>query len=82
MLLDILALTARKDYEDRKRRQAEGIEKAKAAGKFTGRKQSQTTIDKCEKALRLIKDNNLSKEQATKLAGVRIAALYRYMKAA
>ena len=36
LMLDILALTARKDYEDRKRRQAEGISKNKA--KFTGRK--------------------------------------------
>ena len=36
LMLDILALTARKDYEDRKRRQAEGISKNKV--KFTGRK--------------------------------------------
>ena len=36
LMLDILALTARKDYEDRKRRQAEGI--AKNRVKFTGRK--------------------------------------------
>jgi DNA invertase Pin-like site-specific DNA recombinase len=36
LMLDILAITARKDYEDRKRRQAEGISKNKA--KFTGRK--------------------------------------------
>ena len=37
MLLDVLAAVARKDYEDRRRRQAQGIEKAKAAGKFRGR---------------------------------------------
>lgn len=37
MLLDMLAAVARKDYEDRRRRQAEGIQKAKTAGKFTGR---------------------------------------------
>jgi DNA invertase Pin-like site-specific DNA recombinase len=30
MLLDMLAAVARKDYEDRRRRQAQGIEKAKA----------------------------------------------------
>lgn len=36
LMLDILALTARKDYEDRKRRQAEGI--ALNKNKFTGRK--------------------------------------------
>lgn len=37
MLLDMLAAVARKDYEDRRRRQAEGIAKAKDAGKFKGR---------------------------------------------
>jgi DNA invertase Pin-like site-specific DNA recombinase len=38
MMLDVLAAVARKDYEDRRRRQAQGIEKAKAAGKYRGRK--------------------------------------------
>ena len=37
MLLEMLALQARKDYEDRRRRQAEGIEKAKTAGLYKGR---------------------------------------------
>lgn len=37
MMLDMLAAIARKDYEDRRRRQAQGIEKAKAAGTYKGR---------------------------------------------
>jgi DNA invertase Pin-like site-specific DNA recombinase len=37
MMLDMLAAIARKDYEDRRRRQAEGQAKAKAAGKYKGR---------------------------------------------
>lgn len=37
MLLDMLAAIARKDYEDRRRRQAQGIEKAKAKGRYRGR---------------------------------------------
>lgn len=37
MVLDILAATARKDYEDRRRRQSQGIAKAKTNGKFKGR---------------------------------------------
>lgn len=37
MLLDMLAVVARKDYEDRRRRQAEGIEKAKQEGAYKGR---------------------------------------------
>jgi DNA invertase Pin-like site-specific DNA recombinase len=37
MMLDMLAAVARKDYEDRRRRQAKGIAKAKAAGAYRGR---------------------------------------------
>ncbi|HEY4081348.1 MAG TPA: recombinase family protein [Burkholderiaceae bacterium] len=37
MLLDVLAVVARKDYTDRRRRQAQGIEKAKTAGLYRGR---------------------------------------------
>lgn len=37
MLLDMLAAVARKDYEDRRRRQAEGINKAKEQGRYKGR---------------------------------------------
>jgi DNA invertase Pin-like site-specific DNA recombinase len=37
MLLDMLAAVARKDYEDRRRRQAQGIAKAKREAKYRGR---------------------------------------------
>jgi len=37
MLLDVLAVVARKDYEDRRRRQAQGIAKATAEGRFKGK---------------------------------------------
>lgn len=37
MLLDMLAVVARKDYNDRRRRQAQGIASAKAAGLYRGR---------------------------------------------
>ena len=38
MMLDMLAAVARKAYEDRRRRQLEGIEKARADGRYVGRK--------------------------------------------
>ncbi|MBG13049.1 MAG: hypothetical protein CL553_07830 [Alcanivorax sp.] len=38
MMLDMLAAIARKDYVDRRRRQTQGIEKAKKQGKYRGRK--------------------------------------------
>jgi DNA invertase Pin-like site-specific DNA recombinase len=37
MMLDMLAAVARKDYDDRRRRQAQGQAKAKAAGLYKGR---------------------------------------------
>ena len=37
MMLDMLAAIARKDYDDRRRRQLQGIMKAKAEGKYRGR---------------------------------------------
>lgn len=37
MLLDMLAAIARKDYEDRRHRQMQGIAKAKEQGKYKGR---------------------------------------------
>jgi DNA invertase Pin-like site-specific DNA recombinase len=37
MLLDMLAAVARKDYDDRRRRQAQGQARAKAEGRYRGR---------------------------------------------
>ena len=39
MLLDVLAAVARKDYDDRRRRQAQGQAKAKAEGVYRGRRE-------------------------------------------
>lgn len=37
MLVDVMAANARRDYEQRRERQAQGIKKAKEAGKYQGR---------------------------------------------
>ncbi|MCO7217112.1 recombinase family protein [Halomonas sp. OfavH-34-E] len=37
MMLDVLAAVARKDYEDRRKRQRQGIARAKQEGKYQGR---------------------------------------------
>jgi DNA invertase Pin-like site-specific DNA recombinase len=39
MMLDMLTAIARKDYEDRRRRQARGIARAKAEGRYRGRRE-------------------------------------------
>ncbi|MEJ1157360.1 recombinase family protein [Prosthecomicrobium sp. N25] len=39
MMLDVLAAVARKDYEDRRRRQLQGIRRAQAEGRMRGRQE-------------------------------------------
>ncbi len=45
MLLDMLAAIARRDNEQRRERQKQGIEKARAAGKYRGRSINQHRHD-------------------------------------
>lgn len=76
MLLDILALTARKDFEDRRRRQAQGIEKAKEQGKYKGRVQSAETQEKIE-AVRQLVEAGTNAKKACAMVGVGVATWYR-----
>jgi DNA invertase Pin-like site-specific DNA recombinase len=80
LLMDILAITARKDYEDRRRRQAEGIQQAQAQGKYQGKQANPETELKCKQAAEFIEKMGLSKQAAAKAAGVGIATFYRYLK--
>ncbi|QOI95947.1 recombinase family protein [Aeromonas salmonicida] len=52
MMLDMLAAVARKDYEDRRRRQAQGVQKAKLEGKYKGRPVDRALHQKIEGLLR------------------------------
>jgi DNA invertase Pin-like site-specific DNA recombinase len=52
LLLDILAAVARKDYEDRVRRSAEGIKKAQALGLYKGRATNQALHDRVKACLK------------------------------
>ncbi|HFF4672449.1 TPA: recombinase family protein [Yersinia enterocolitica] len=67
MMLDMLAAIARKDYEDRRRRQEEGIIKAKAAGKFKGRQADRLLH---EKIIELRIKNGQSIRDTARLTGV------------
>lgn len=58
MMLDILAATARKDYVDRRRRQAEGVKKAQTQGKYKGRPEDLELQTKIESLLRDSKSYN------------------------
>ncbi len=51
MLLDMLAAIARRDYEQRRERQQQGIAKARIAGKYRGRKIDQERYDTINRLL-------------------------------
>ena len=51
MLIDMLAAIARRDYEQRRERQAQGIIKAKAVGKYQGRRIDQGRYDAINRML-------------------------------
>ena len=51
MMLDMMAAIARKDYEQRRQRQAQGIAQAKAKGKYKGRPQDHVKRDKIRSCL-------------------------------
>lgn len=80
LMLDLAATMARDDYETRRRRQAEGLAKAKAAGKMNGRPANPETASKCAEAMRMVEHLNYSKQKAAETVGVGIATLYRYIK--
>ncbi len=48
LMLDMLAAVARKDYQDRRRRQKEGIVKAKTSGLYKGRRENTELHKKIE----------------------------------
>jgi DNA invertase Pin-like site-specific DNA recombinase len=76
MLLDMLAAVARKDYQDRKRRTAQGIARAKAAGKFKGRPENKERNARIKKQL----VNGLTWTEIQNLVGCSRATVARVAK--
>lgn len=75
MLLDMLAAIARKDYDDRRRRQAQGIAAAKAEGCMKGRpedaERNEAIMDMLRKGQRwntIVRATNSSRSTLAKLA--------------
>jgi len=66
MMLDMLAAVARKDYLSRRERAAQGIEKAKLAGKYKGRKEDSERNQLIQK---LLKSGDSSWSEIMKLIG-------------
>ena len=64
MMMDMVAAIARKDYEQRRERQAQGIEKAKKRGVYRGRPVDQAKRDRIE----LLLEKGFSIRKAAELA--------------
>lgn len=77
MLLDMLAVVARKDYTDRRRRQAQGITKAKTAGLYRGR---QADLAKHSLILDML-DRGMSWSQVVDATGASRSTLSRIVNA-
>lgn len=77
MMLDMIAAIARKDYEDRRRRQAQGIEKAKNEGRYKGRPQNKER----NAALKKMLDSGQSWSSIVQATGVSRSTLSRISKA-
>lgn len=72
MLIDILATMARQDYETRRKRQQQGIERAKSEGIYIGR----AKIRKPERSLEML-EQGVKPELIMKAAGISRATYYR-----
>lgn len=77
MLLDMLAVVARKDYNDRRRRQAQGIAAAKAEGRFKGR---QANVKRHEQIADLLK-NGYSWSKVAEITGASRSTILRVVNA-
>lgn len=76
MMLDMLAAIARKDYEDRRRRQAQGIAKAKKDGLYRGRPEDTER----NAAIRKMLDSGLSWSSIVAATGCSRSTLSRLAK--
>lgn len=76
MMLDLLAAIARKDYNDRRRRQAQGVKKAREEGKYLGRKPDLEMYAKIKELV----EAGFSLRKAAKQHGVALSTAQRAMK--
>ncbi|MFJ5159268.1 recombinase family protein [Pantoea sp. NPDC088449] len=76
MMIEMIAVQARQDYETRRARQAQGIEKAKSAGVYNGK-------PKDEEAREMVRDlleKGVEPNRVMKAAGISRATFYRIKK--
>lgn len=76
MLLDMLAVVARKDYEDRRRRQSQGIAKAKEVGAYKGRQADEDLHARIKHAL----SSGMSLRKTAATVGCALSTVQRVAK--
>ncbi|UVJ42853.1 recombinase family protein [Pseudomonas sp. LS1212] len=76
MLLDMLAVVARKDYDDRRRRQAEGIKQAQARKVYKGRPVDQDLHKRIKDCL----DSGMSLRKTATSVGCALSTVQRVMR--
>lgn len=76
MMLEMLAAISRKDYEDRRRRQREGIDKAKAEGKFLGRRADEDL----HMAIMTLRKSGRSLADVSRISGASLSTVNRVCK--
>ena len=81
MLLDMLAAVARKDFEDRRRRQMQGQAKAKAEGKYVGRPENKRRNTRIA-AMLAAGTSYSAVQEATGCSRATVAKIARRVKAA
>lgn len=77
MLLEILAASAYKEYEERERKQREGIARAKAKGSYKGR---QADLEKHKHIEKLIRTNEFSLSEIASISGMSRRTVTRVKK--
>lgn len=84
MLMDMLAAVARKDYEDRRRRQREGIEQAKREGieqaKREGRYKGRPINDALHTRIIELRSHGLSIRKTAEIVGCGVSTVQRAEK--
>lgn len=78
MLVEILATMAREDYEKRKQRQLQGIQKAKEAGLYKGR--AADTVLRSKILVNRAKFPTMSQKELAKLSGCSVGLVNKVLK--
>ena len=73
MMLDLLAAIARKDYNDRRRRQRQGIDKARKEGRMNGRPRNEALYQKVKELL----DNGIGQRTIARSTDTPLATVNR-----